>query len=52
VNTKDSLTQDNFLLFAMKHYENPSCMGVDEFFEDLERIKYIKRLLKKFEKKD
>lgn len=49
---KELLTQDNFLLFAMKSYDNPSCKGTEEFMEDLERIKYIKRLLNKFEKKD
>lgn len=48
----EPLTQDSFLLFAMKHYENPACRGMEEFYEDLERIKYIKRLLNKFEKKD
>ena len=49
---KESLNQDNFLMYAMKCYENPACKGMEEFFEDLERIKYIKRLLNKFEKKD
>jgi hypothetical protein len=52
VNPKDPLTQDNFLLFVMKHYDNPSCKDMEEFMEDLERVKYIKRLLNKFEKKD
>lgn len=46
------MTQDNFLIYAMKAYDNPSCKGMEEFMEDLERIKYIKRLLNKFEKKD
>jgi hypothetical protein len=36
----------------MKFYDNPACKGMEEFMEDLERIKYIKRLLNKFEKKD
>ncbi len=52
MNHKEPLTQDNFLLFAMKYYDNPACKGMEEFMEDLERIKYIKRLLNKFEKKD
>jgi len=34
----------------MKAYENPSCMGFHEFKEDLNRIKYIKRLLLKYKK--
>jgi hypothetical protein len=31
----------------MKNYDNPSCMGMDEFLDDLKKFKYIKRLLKK-----
>ena len=34
----------------MKHYENPVCKGFSEFKEDLNRIKYIKRLLLKYKK--
>ena len=41
------LTEDNFLVYAMKNYDNPSCMGMDEFLDDLKKFKYIKRLLKK-----
>tara|TARA_B100000287_G_scaffold374347_1_gene374111 strand:+ start:464 stop:841 length:378 start_codon:yes stop_codon:yes gene_type:complete len=44
------LTNQNFLLFATKHYENPQCQTIDEFNEDLNRIKYIKRLLRKYRK--
>jgi hypothetical protein len=44
------LDEDNFILFAMKNYENPSCKGFSEFKEDLNRIKYIKRLLIKYKK--
>lgn len=39
------LTDDNFLMFAMQNYENPQCISVEDFNEDLMRIKYIKRLL-------
>lgn len=44
------LNPSNFLLFAAKHYENPSCISIKEFHADLKRIKYIKRLLKRYEK--
>ena len=44
----DKLNQDNFILFTMKAYENPNCLGFSEFKEDLNRIKYIKRLLLKY----
>jgi|TARA_Y100001937_G_C6907318_1_gene236013 hypothetical protein len=42
------LTEENFILFAMKHYDNPSCEDADEFYSDLNRIKYIKRLIRKY----
>ena len=42
------LTNKNFLLYAAKHYDNPHCMGIEEFNEDLQRIKYIKKLLTRY----
>lgn len=42
------LTKDNFMLYAMGNYTNPDCMGMAEFNEDLSKIKYVKRLLKKY----
>ena len=32
----------------MKEYKNPHCLNVDEFNEDLNRIKYIKKLFKRY----
>ena len=31
-------------------YDNPQFSGMDEFYEDINRIKYIKRLLRRYEK--
>ena len=45
----ERLTDDNLLLYAAKHYSNPRCIDAEEFYEDLNRIKYIKRLLNKYE---
>jgi hypothetical protein len=42
------LSDENFILYAMKMYENPQCKNIDEFYEDLDRIKYVKRLLFKY----
>jgi hypothetical protein len=42
------MTEDNFLLCAMKSYDNPSCGGMEEFKEDLNRVKYVKRLLNRY----
>jgi hypothetical protein len=41
------LTEDNFIMYAVKNYDNPGCKGMDEFYDDLKRFKYIKRLLRK-----
>lgn len=47
---QEQLTDFNFLLFAAKHYENPQCYDTVEFYEDLNRIKYVIRLFKKYQK--
>ena len=44
----DELNKDNFLLFAIRHYENPTASTQEEFEEDLKRFKYVKRWLKKY----
>src|SRR5665647_567016 len=44
------LTDENYLLYAVKAYDNPGCTGMKEFQDDLKRFKYIKRLLKQYEK--
>jgi len=43
------ITNENFLLFAIKHYDNPQCVGESEFYDDMKRFTYIKRLLTKYE---
>jgi hypothetical protein len=47
----NQLTNDNILMYAMKHYENPHAQGVHEFTEDFDRIKYVKRLFKRYQLK-
>ena len=42
------MNEKNFLLFAMQHYENPQCVEVEEFNDDLRKIKYIKRLFNQY----
>ena len=42
----ERLCEDNFLLYAAKNYENPQCCDTVEFYDDLKRFKYIKRLIK------
>lgn len=45
----DNLYETNFNLFAATHYDNPSCLDSSEFDDDLKRIKYLKRLFRKYE---
>ena len=47
----EPLSEDTFLLYAIKMYDNPVCRGINEFYEDLNRIKYIKRLFNKYDTK-
>ena len=44
----DELNEGNYLLFAIKFYDNPQAVTKDDFEDDLKRIKYIKRLLKRY----
>lgn len=46
----NELNADNFLLFAIKNYENPQSVTREDFEKDLNRFKYIKRLLRKYKK--
>jgi len=46
----NELNADNFLLFAIKNYENPQAVAEEDFHKDLNHFKYIKRLLKKYNK--
>jgi hypothetical protein len=44
----DELNEDNYIIFAIKHYDNPQAVTQDDFFEDMKRFKWIKRLLNKY----
>ena len=46
----NELNEDNFLLFAIKNYENPQAVTQEDFDKDLNHFKYIKRLLKRYKK--
>ncbi len=46
----NELNENNFTLFAIKHYENPQAVTKEDFQKDLNHFKYIKRLLKKYMK--
>jgi hypothetical protein len=45
----DDLNDQTFMIFAIKAYDKPNCV-MSEFYEDLKRIKYVKRLFIKYHK--
>jgi len=48
----DTLNRRNFELYAAQNYNNPECLDIEEFKEDLARFKYLKRLLRRYELAD
>ena len=44
----NKIDESNFILFAAQSYDNPQCMDETEFFDDLKRFKYLKRLFNKY----
>jgi hypothetical protein len=44
------LNDDNYVMFAMQNYDNPAGATIEEFYEDLNTLKYVKRLLVKYER--
>lgn len=45
----ETLNDNNFTLFAAHYYNNPQCADADEFYDDLNRFKYLKRLLGRYD---
>ena len=52
MNFNERLNEDSFMLFTMKHYDNPQSNHIDEYNEDMNRVKYIKRLLGRYHNKN
>ena len=48
MNLFDDLNEKNYVMFAMKYYDNLQCTSIEEFNEDLNKIKYVKRLFNRF----
>jgi len=44
----EKLNDTTFTLYAMQNYYNPVCIDAEEFYQDLKRFKYIKRLLSRY----
>lgn len=46
----EKLNENNFLLYAMHHYDNPQCHSIDEFEEDLKKFLYLKKLFSRYKR--
>jgi hypothetical protein len=46
----DELNKGNFILFAARNYYSPRCIDAEEFYDDLNRFKYIKRLVNRHQR--
>ena len=46
------LNEETFLIYAIKHYDNPSCSGMKEFLDDLKAFKYLTRLFRRYKQRD
>ena len=44
----NELTNENYLMYALLHYDNPQCVDIKEYFEDVRKLKYIKRLFNRY----
>ena len=44
----DKITKKNWLFYAIKNYNVPNLDSEQEFYEDVKRFKYLKRLFRKY----
>ena len=44
----EEITKQNWLLYAMQNYDNPTLEKQQEFDDDIKRFKYLKRLFRKY----
>lgn len=44
----DELSEDNFMLYAVRQYYKPNCIDAEEFYNDMKRFMYLKRLFYRY----
>ena len=52
VDTDKKLNEDNFLVYAMHHYDNPQCHNIQEFEKDIKIFLYLKKLITRYRQSD
>lgn len=45
----ENINSNNYLLYAIKNYNNPQCNSEEDFFKDFRKISYIKKILKYYD---
>ena len=45
------LNDKNFNIYAARNYNNPNCLDINDFYCDVDRCKYVKKLLNKYSKR-
>ena len=52
VDTDKKLNEDNFIVYAMHHYDNPQCHNIQEFEKDVKIFLYLKKLITRYRQSD
>ena len=42
------LTKENFVIYAASHYDNPTCLSEEEFYDDLKQLKTVRRMMTRY----
>jgi hypothetical protein len=44
----DIITEDNFILFCAQNYDGRHCSSTEDFYDDISRLKYIRKLVTRY----
>jgi hypothetical protein len=44
------VSNENFLLYAAQHYDNPTCQTEADFISDINKIKFVLKMIKRYER--
>ena len=44
------ISEENFIIYAARYYNNPSCSTEADFLQDVNKIKFIVKMFKRYEK--
>lgn len=44
----ETVTSENFVLYAARHFNDPQCSSIEEFYKELNRFKDLKKLVNRY----